>query len=295
MGTDPLGLVKGAKTTFTESSIPCAQDSAYSNEDGSHPAEYCPNGWYLTPGATTQEFYPNNADETSGFLHQTGISDVEASYVLSLVHPGDQPPRPEALAAAHGAAVAAPAVEAIWAVDQLFLAAAMPGLLGGGGELTSLGLAGEGGIGILSKVPIGPEPLPVDAPSGFSTTSVRKANYPTRERLATRERLEVGATDATGTIRCQNPNCAVPGGRVLQSGEGTPQHNPQLVETHNQVGWNTDQPTRNQLYNDTATGLHCIECQKIEGGATKARYRTDTGPNYKPRPKRPPRTGGGGG
>jgi RHS repeat-associated protein len=121
-----------------------------------------------------------------------------------------------------------------------------------------------------------------ERPSG----SVRKQDYPTRERKPTRERLEEAATGTDGQIRCQGPDCAVEGGRVLAPGEGTVEHNPPLVQTHNEQGYNTDQETRNDLYNETATEIHCIDCQRRQGGQTKERYRRDVGPEYEPRQPR---------
>jgi RHS repeat-associated protein len=129
-------------------------------------------------------------------------------------------------------------------------------------------------------------PDPVSGPPQRRAGSVRNQDYPQRVRTGTTERLEAGARDPGGVIRCQGADCAQPGGRVLQPGQGTPQHVPPLVETHNEAGWNTDQPTRNNLFNDTAEELHCIECQKKEGGQTRQTYRRDTGPDYKPKPKR---------
>jgi RHS repeat-associated protein len=116
--------------------------------------------------------------------------------------------------------------------------------------------------------------------------SVRNRDYPNRPWKSTRDRLEAGAKDAEGNIRCQDPSCQVPEGRVQQPGEGTAQHNPPLVETHNTIGYDTDQPTRTRLYNETADALHCIQCQRAEGGRTQQTYRQDTGPNYKPKPTR---------
>lgn len=66
------------------------------------------------------------------------------------------------------------------------------------------------------------------------------------------------------------------------------QHEPALVDTHNDSGYNVDQTTRNQLYNDTAVSLNCLDCQRSEGGKMSStnQYRTDTGPKFKPRPSR---------
>ncbi len=64
------------------------------------------------------------------------------------------------------------------------------------------------------------------------------------------------------------------------------QHDPALVDTHNSRGWNTDQATRNNLYNDTITGVNCRTCQAKEGGSIGKTYRTDTGPDFKPRQKK---------
>jgi hypothetical protein len=118
---------------------------------------------------------------------------------------------------------------------------------------------------------------PYTLPAG---ESVRKLLYPTRVRKATMQRLEAAARDANGDIRCQSCN------KTLQVGEGTPEHSPALVDTHNTLGYDTDQPTRNNLFNSTATELHCIDCQKAQGGRMTTRYRTDTGPNFRPRPSR---------
>ena len=147
--------------------------------------------------------------------------------------------------------------------------------------------------GVGSAGALDPPGVATDVPPGFQTQparlrapSVRNQNYPTRLRKARFQ--ELGAqtpVDVEGNMRCQGPYC---GGNVIEKGEGSPQHNPTLVKTHNEIGWNTDQPTRNQLFNDTATELRCLKCQKIEGGKTTERYRTDTGPNYQPRPKRNP-------
>ncbi|WP_162246579.1 RHS repeat domain-containing protein, partial [Duganella sp. Root336D2] len=118
--------------------------------------------------------------------------------------------------------------------------------------------------------------------------SVRKTDYPTRIRKQKQRELEAAATDEKGVIRCQSKDCEVPGGRELEPGKGSPQHIPELVQTHNSRGYNVDQPTRNDLYNDTAKEWHCIECQRKEGGGTTETYRRDVGPEYKPRPKREP-------
>jgi len=116
--------------------------------------------------------------------------------------------------------------------------------------------------------------------------SVRKQDYPTRERKTTRKRLEGAATGPDGVIRCQNVDCRVEGGRVLQQGEGAIEHNPPLVQTHNEQGYNTNQETRNDLYNETATEIHCIDCQRRQGGQTQDRYRRDVGSNYESRQSR---------
>jgi hypothetical protein len=115
------------------------------------------------------------------------------------------------------------------------------------------------------------------------STSIRKRDYPSRVRKGTKEVLEKQATGSDGLIRCQNPNCDISGGRTLQPGKGTIEHDPPLVETHNTKGYNTDQKTRNDLYNNTATAIHCPECQAQQGGQITQRYRNDTGPNYQPR------------
>ena len=116
--------------------------------------------------------------------------------------------------------------------------------------------------------------------------SIRANDYPSRVRKGTASRLEDGATGKDGVIRCQSANCDVDGGRTLQPGEGTPEHNPSVVEYHNDLGYDSDQKTRNQAYNDTAKEWHCRECQQKQGGSTKETYRRDVGPNWKPRPNR---------
>lgn len=116
--------------------------------------------------------------------------------------------------------------------------------------------------------------------------SIRKRDYPTRVRKATHERIETGATGSDGVIRCQNSACAVSGGRSLEPGEISPQHVPELNVTHNNLGFNVDQATRNDLYNDTATLGYCLPCQRAEGGSTSGTYRRDVGPNYQPRRSR---------
>lgn len=105
--------------------------------------------------------------------------------------------------------------------------------------------------------------------------SVRKELYPTRVRSTTRTRLNQGFNGVC--MEC---------GKPIPAGQKTVQHKPQLVDTHNSLGYNTDQPTRNSAYNETAVGYACRSCQAEEGGKTRARYRTDTGPNFKPRPRR---------
>jgi RHS repeat-associated protein len=124
---------------------------------------------------------------------------------------------------------------------------------------------------------------PKDAPD---PESVRNANYPTRIRKSRRKELEDAAKDELGNIRCQGPNCAVEDGRILEPGKASPEHIPELVKTHNEKGWDTDQPTRNNLFNETAKEVRCIECQRKQGGETKETYRKDTGPNFVPRKPR---------
>lgn len=111
-------------------------------------------------------------------------------------------------------------------------------------------------------------------------TSVRKDLYPTRARKSTVEKAKNNSRDANGNIVCDKCKDAVPESQV------TMQHEPALVDTHNSLGWNTDQPTRNNLYNETITGVNCRKCQAQEGGSMKKKYRRDTGPNFKPRKKR---------
>jgi RHS repeat-associated protein len=108
--------------------------------------------------------------------------------------------------------------------------------------------------------------------------SVRKELYPTRARKSVQNKMIADATNANGDVVCNECKKATK--------QPTMQHDPALVTTHNAKGYNTDQKTRNQLYNDTITEVNCKQCQSKEGGATQERYRTDKGPNYKPRKSR---------
>ena len=115
--------------------------------------------------------------------------------------------------------------------------------------------------------------------------SLRKQLYPDRTRRGIKETLEDQGRDAAGEIRCQGPGC----GKVLKPGEGTVEHNPSLVDSHNTRGFNTNQPTRNDIFNETATEIRCIDCQRSQGGRMRQQqqtYRTDTGPDFKPRERR---------
>ena len=91
--------------------------------------------------------------------------------------------------------------------------------------------------------------------------------------------LVTNATGADGVTRCQNCSCDLTG--KIQ----TVQHDPHLVDTHNSIGYDTDQKTRNDLSNSTATEIHCLECQRKEGGQLSHtnNYTTVNGPNYKAR------------
>jgi len=113
---------------------------------------------------------------------------------------------------------------------------------------------------------------------------IRADLYPSRVRKKTRKALDKKATGPDGKMRCAKCNC------VITATTASVQHDPPLVETHNTTGYNVDQPTRNNLYNSTASDLNCLPCQKSEGGTMShtQNYRTDTGPNFKPRkPKKP--------
>ena len=112
--------------------------------------------------------------------------------------------------------------------------------------------------------------------------SIRKKDYPSKTHKAVTDKLEAGATDEAGVIRCQNPKC----GEIIEPGEGTVQHDPSVVDTHNRIGYDTDQPTRIQLYNETAKEWWCRKCNVADGGRMTDTYRRDVGPNYRPRTKR---------
>jgi hypothetical protein len=107
--------------------------------------------------------------------------------------------------------------------------------------------------------------------------SVRKQNYPSRTRKPVKEKLVEKAKDKDGDIRCMTCN------KKTDPKDATVEHDPKLVDTHNTKGYNTDQKTRNDLYNDTAKGISCKTCQSKQGGSTTDTYRTDTGPGYSPR------------
>ena len=125
-------------------------------------------------------------------------------------------------------------------------------------------------------------PNPVEWVDPLGLMGVRKDLYPTRVRSATKRRLEQQATAPDGNMYC--PKCNA----QMTSQTASVQHEPPLVETHNSIGYNTDQKTRNDLYNSKATELNCLACQKSEGGVLSHRhnYREDTGPNYEPRKSR---------
>ena len=119
-------------------------------------------------------------------------------------------------------------------------------------------------------------------PFGLAARSgpgIRGKLYPSRVRKGTQKKLEEQQKDKQGNILCPKCTCA------LTPGNMSVQHDPALVETHNKLGYNTDQKTRNNLYNSTATSLNCLECQRAEGGTMShtQQYRTDTGPDFKPR------------
>jgi hypothetical protein len=128
-------------------------------------------------------------------------------------------------------------------------------------------------------------PLEWIDPYGLAKRSgpgIREKLYPTRIRKRRRDALEKQQTDTNGNIPCAICGC------LLNTSNTSVQHDPALVQTHNTQGYNTDQKTRNDLYNTTATSLVCLPCQKSEGGTMShtQQYRTDTGPNFKPRKSR---------
>ena len=103
--------------------------------------------------------------------------------------------------------------------------------------------------------------------------SVRKKLYLTRARKSTKERLGVPTKCAI---------CGLPFDSLRPPTYG---HTPMpLVDYHNAFGYNTDQATRNNYYNILITQYECDPCQKAQGGKLKlTSYRTDAGPNFKPR------------
>jgi RHS repeat-associated protein len=113
--------------------------------------------------------------------------------------------------------------------------------------------------------------------AGGGKQSVRKKLYPTRPRKTVKESTIAKATDSKGNVICAKCNNS--------TDKPTMQHDPALVDSHNSADYDTDQTTRNNIYNDTITEVNCESCQKSEGGATRATYREDKGPNFKPRPK----------
>jgi RHS repeat-associated protein len=112
--------------------------------------------------------------------------------------------------------------------------------------------------------------------------NIRSDLYPSRVRKPTRQALEKKATGSDGKMRCGKCNCVITSGKA---GNATVAHNPPLVTSHNTKGWDGDQKLRNNLYNETATDLECIDCQKKQGGSMShcQNYRNDIGPNFKPR------------
>lgn len=112
--------------------------------------------------------------------------------------------------------------------------------------------------------------------------SVRKELYPTRVRKATKTALVKKRTGSDGVMHCAKCDC------VITAANASVEHDPPLVQTHNSTGFNVDQATRNDLYNQTAADLNCLDCQKKQGGQMShcENYREDTGPNFKPRPTR---------
>lgn len=115
---------------------------------------------------------------------------------------------------------------------------------------------------------------------GFA--SIRNQNFPTRVRKTTKEALEKAATGPDGLIRCQNPGCPA----IIEPGKGSPQHIPDLAHQWNNGLNNVNQEIRNEAFNETAKELHCLPCQKSEGGRSENVYTSETGPNYVPRSKR---------
>ncbi|WCM98909.1 RHS domain-containing protein [Acidovorax sp. GBBC 1281] len=115
-----------------------------------------------------------------------------------------------------------------------------------------------------------------------SGPGIREKLYPSRVRKKTRTELEEKQKGSDGNIACAICSCQ------LGPGNTSVQHSPPLVETHNNLGFNTDQAGRNDLYNSTADSLVCLPCQKAEGGTMShtQQYRTDTGPQFKPRKSR---------
>lgn len=124
-----------------------------------------------------------------------------------------------------------------------------------------------------------------DDPLGLA--GARGKYYPSRVRKSTREELEKKATGPDNTMRCAKCDC------VITSENASVQHEPSVVELFNTDGHNTNQEARTQSYNDHATSLNCLACQKAEGGSMshKMNYRTDTGPSFEPKPKRKKKDG----
>ncbi|RSZ55207.1 RHS repeat protein [Massilia atriviolacea] len=123
-------------------------------------------------------------------------------------------------------------------------------------------------------------------PSGWNDPlglqGARGKYYPSRVWKKTKTGLEKKATGADGKMRCKKCGCEI------TSDTASVQHEPPVVELFNTEGFNTDQPARTTSYNVNATSLNCHPCQKAEGGSMSHthNYRTDTGPNFKPKPER---------
>ena len=121
----------------------------------------------------------------------------------------------------------------------------------------------------------------------FGLMSIRKEMYPSRVRKPTRQTLEKNSNGVCANSGCNNTF------DVTDTKNASVQHNPPLYQTHNEFGYNTDQKTRNNLYNTTAESLVCLDCQKREGGSmgVNERYTPDTGDEFKPRKPRKPTNG----
>jgi hypothetical protein len=104
---------------------------------------------------------------------------------------------------------------------------------------------------------------------------LRTKNYNARVRKKRMDELRTAAPkDASG--RCICPSC----NKAIEIGKESPEHSPTVVEHWNSGGNNMSQRERLAAFNQNAKSLHCIDCQKVQGGQIKTTFTQKTGPKY---------------